>query len=214
MPDIVEIREKYMLYVLEHGREPESVYTFSRSLDMTEEAFYEVCNSFRQLEGEIWTSWISETCRRISSEEIYAGYSVREKLLSFFFTLVEVLKPSRSFVLKSYEKLSKPLWIRQDPVLNEAKEAFRLFAEELVAEGQETREVEARPVPFIAQKYPDLFWMLCLTTIDFWVNDTSRQFEKTDTLIEKSVNTTMDWIGRNPVDSLMDLGKFLFQNRK
>jgi hypothetical protein len=56
--------------------------------------------------------------------------------------------------------------------------------------------------------------MLILAIIDFWINDDSRLFEKTDTLIEKSVNTTMDWLGRTPFDSLLDLGKFLYQNKK
>jgi ubiquinone biosynthesis protein COQ9 len=55
--------------------------------------------------------------------------------------------------------------------------------------------------------------MLALSIIDFWIKDDSKLFEKTDTLIEKSVNTTMDWMARTPLDSLFDLGKFLFQNR-
>jgi hypothetical protein len=85
---------------------------------------------------------------------------------------------------------------------------------ELVVEGQETREIEPRSIPFITAKYPDLMWLLVLSILDFWINDDSRLFEKTDTLIEKSVNTAMDWMGRTPFDSLFDLGKFLYQNRK
>jgi len=33
-------------------------------------------------------------------------------------------------------------------------------------------------------------------------------------MIEKTVNTAFDLLGRSPLDSLFDLGKFIFQNRK
>lgn len=209
-----KIKEKYIAYVLENGTEPESIYKFAKSLKIKEEEFYEKYNSFKQIQNDIWKEYFTETIMMIQKEEVYAGYSVREKLLAFFYTLIETLKSSRSFVLKSYETLEQPLNLKSNPVLADAKKVFIEFAGDLMMEGRETREVESRPIPQIANKYPDLMWTLCLSIIDFWIKDYSKLFEKTDTLIEKSVNTAMDWIGRNPLDSLLDLGKFLFQNRK
>jgi hypothetical protein len=149
----------------------------------------------------------------IRKDGVYEGYSVREKLLSFLFTFIENLKRNRSFVLKIYEKTEKPLAIRSNAEFINAKEVFVEYMNELVVFGQETREIEPRSLPFLTAKYPDLIWVLVLAIIEFWIKDESRVFEKTDTLIEKSVNTAMDWMGRTPFDSLFDLGKFLFQNR-
>ena len=40
----------------------------------------------------------------------------------------------------------------------------------------------------------------------------SKSFEKTDAAIEKSVNLIMELMGKSALDSMFDLGKFLFQN--
>lgn len=45
----------------------------------------------------------------------------------------------------------------------------------------------------------------------FWLKDDSADFERTDACIEKSVQLTMDFVGRNAVDKLFDFGKFLIQ---
>jgi len=98
--------------------------------------------------------------------------------------------------------------------LADFKIAFYDYINELVLEARETKEIEQRPIPQLTQRYPDLFWAKTLFILDFWVNDSSKAFEKTDTMIEKSVNTAFDLLGRSPLDSLFDLGKFLFQNRR
>lgn len=208
------IRNEYVEYVLMNGKQPQSVYAFAKQLEISEEAFYEDYNSFIQLENDIWKSFITDTIAAIQAEEVYGSYTVREKLLAFYYTLIEMLKKQRSFVLKSYEMMEKPMHMKRTPMLVDAKLAFKEFANELLFEGRETREVEQRPIPQLMQKYPDLLWKQALSIIDFWINDFSKVFEKTDTLIEKSVNTSMDWMGRSPLDSLFDLGKFLYQNKK
>lgn len=209
-----KIRKSYIEHVLTNGRRPESIYAFAKKLKITEEAFYEEFNSFVQIENDIWKSFFVETIAAIEAEEVFAQYSVREKLLAFYYTLVEHLKKQRSYVLKSYERMEKPLHMKGNMHLSDAKMVFEEFANELLLEGRETREIEQRPIPQLMQKYPDAMWKQALSIVDFWVNDMSKAFEKTDTLIEKSVNTSMDLFGRTPLDSLFDLGKFLYQNRK
>ena len=46
------------------------------------------------------------------------------------------------------------------------------------------------------------------------MDDTSKSFEKTDIVIEKSVNTVVDLLNTKPLESLFDLGKFLWNERK
>ena len=56
-------------------------------------------------------------------------------------------------------------------------------------------------------------WLQLLLTIKFWLDDTSNSFEKTDIYIEKSVNTSFDIIDTTPINSLVDLGKFIFNEK-
>jgi len=209
-----KIKEQFIDYLLDQGKEPESIYKFCKKLKIKESEFYENYNSFKQINAEVWKDLMNETIVSIQNEEVYANYSVREKLLSFLYTYIEMLKAKRSYILKCYESLEKPLNMKKNPEFSDARRVFEEFMNDLVVEGQETREIEPRPIPQIMAKYPEWIWMLVLSITDFWINDNSKLFEKTDTLIEKSVNTTMDWMARTPLDSLFDLVKFLYQNRR
>ena len=48
--------------------------------------------------------------------------------------------------------------------------------------------------------------------LNFWINDASAGFEKTDEAIEKGVNVTFDLFQRSPIDNLLEYGKFLAKN--
>jgi hypothetical protein len=56
-------------------------------------------------------------------------------------------------------------------------------------------------------------WLQFLFLFKFWMDDTSKGFEKTDVLIEKSVNTVVDLLDTKPLESLFDLGKFLWKEK-
>ena len=45
------------------------------------------------------------------------------------------------------------------------------------------------------------------------MNDDSPAFEKTDAAIEKSVNTAFDVFDNTPLESIIDLGKFLWKEQ-
>lgn len=209
-----KIRQAYTEYVLDNGKEPESVYAFCKKLKIKEEDFYDEYSSFPQIESEIWKALFIEARSAAEREEVYQNYSVREKLLAFLYTWIETLKKNRSYILKSYEGFEKPIYTKRNVQLVDFKASFYDYLNELLMEARETREVEQRPIPQLMQRYPDLFWAKTLFILDFWIKDTSKSFEKTDTMIEKTVNTAFDLLGRSPLDSLFDLGKFIFQNRK
>ncbi len=209
-----KIRQGYIDFLLENGNPPASIHAFCKKIKIKEADFYENHSSFQQIEIEIWKAIFVEARDTAESEEVYENYSVREKLLAFFYTLIEILKQNRSYILMSYEGFEKPIFIKRNLQLTDFKASFYDFINELLMEARETREVEPRSIPQLMQHYPDLFWTKMLFILDFWINDNSKLFEKTDTLIEKSVNTVFDLLARSPLDSLFDLGKFIFQNRK
>jgi hypothetical protein len=206
-----KIQTAYREYVLENGVQPPSVYKFAKDLGMAEEEFYEYYNNFESIENEAWVAYFQKAVHSIEADEVYAGYSAREKLLAFYYTWIEILKKNRSYVVYSYKSLPQPL-LRYPGSLGSLKAVFYPFATDLLMEGRESQEVLHRPV--VSDRYVDALWMQGLYLLDFWVKDSSPAFENTDTAIEKSVNTSFDLMGRSVVDTVIDLAKFMYQNRK
>lgn len=224
METLEKIRKAYTEYVLEHGKQPTSVFQFVKKLKIPESEFYTHYASFDAIEADVWLTFFQQARQTIESDETYQTYSVREKLLAFYYTWIELLKAQRSFAVYSFgrlreqgaghmhtvhQKMGRPTPVSSQ-VLRPFKEAFNDFARDLLLEGRESREVEPRP--FLTDRYPKALWVETLYILDFWVRDVSKNFERTDTIIEKAVNTTFDLIGRSPLDSLFDLAKFVYQN--
>ena len=99
----------------------------------------------------------------------------------------------------------------QPALLHEARTLFIQFLNGLLGEAKTKEEVVSRPL--IGEKYADALWVQFRFILDFWKNDSSPQFEKTDQAIEKSVNVSFDLMGKSALDGLFDLAKFLYQNR-
>ncbi|MEM9676313.1 MAG: TetR family transcriptional regulator C-terminal domain-containing protein [Bacteroidota bacterium] len=207
-----KLKEAYIDYLLEHGQAPPSVYQFMKMQKKKETVFYDYFNSFSALEKEIWKGFFDETITRIQSDAVYMEYSVREKLLAFYYTMMEVLKNNRSYVMLRVNQM--PTQGRRMPsneVFSRLKEAFIDFANELIAEGKEIGEIVNRPI--IGNRYDEGLWRQLQFVIYFWVKDDSSNFERTDEAIEKAVNLSFDIMGRGPIDAAVDFAKFLYQQR-
>ncbi len=217
METLEKIRKAYTEYVLENGKQPTSVFQFAKKLKLAEADFYKDYASFDAIEADVWLTFFNEAKATVEADETYQGYSVREKVLAFYYTWIELLKTQRSFVvysvgrLREESKSQRGLGASKSQVLQPFKEAFFDYARDLLAEGRESKEVEPRP--FITDRYPNALWAQTLYLLDFWVRDVSKNFEKTDTAIEKAVNTAFDLIGRSPLDTLVDFAKFMYQNK-
>ncbi|MFY0608651.1 MAG: TetR/AcrR family transcriptional regulator [Cyclobacteriaceae bacterium] len=204
-----DYKSAYITHLLMHGQKPHSVFSFVNELKSTEAHFYTHFNSFGALERTIWADWLVATTDALEADEAYAEYSVREKLLSFYYTWLETLKSNRSFVLMRFEKLGKT---EIDPAFLESlKVLFNGYINDLILEGKDTEEVAERP---FSSQYEKVFWLHFLFLMKFWSKDESADFEKTDAAIEKSVNLAFDLLSKGALDSMLDFGKFLFQNRK
>lgn len=208
-----KIRDAYIDYLLEHGEAPASVYHFMKILKMKEGVFYEYYNSFSAIEKDIWKEYFDETLTRIQTEAVYNEYTVREKLLAFYYTWIEVLKDNRSYVTYSVGRIKRQGFRRTNPdFLGSFKTSFLDYVNELIAEGKETEEIVDRPI--VGSRYDDGLWQQLLFVLKFWVNDDSRGFERTDAAIEKAVNLSFDLMSRSALDTAFDFARFLYQGRK
>jgi hypothetical protein len=208
MATIESIQNAYIDYVLTEGAQPKSVYIFAKQNEMTEAEFYQFFGSFEAVEQNIWAEFARKTLTEIRGQEVWGGYSAREKALSFFYGFFELIKNSRSFAIYTINK--QPKGFTTPRVFEQLKDLYENFADEILKEGLESSELSDRK--FFSKRYKDALWVQFVFVLNFWVNDNSAGFEKTDEAIEKGVNVTFDLFQRSPIDNLFEYGKFLVKN--
>jgi AcrR family transcriptional regulator len=210
MANTKKIQDSYIDYVLTNGEAPKSVYNFAKELKMTEAEFYKHYGSFDAIEKAVWEDLTLATIINIKEQEVWPQYTAREKMLSFFYGYIELLKTKRSFIIYTLNK--NPKKITTPSVLTNARKVFESFAGDVVNEGLDTGELADRK--YLSNKYKDALWIQFAFIIRFWMEDDSAGFEKTDEAIEKGINVTFDLFQRSPIDNLFEYGKFLTRNGK
>ncbi|ALL08481.1 hypothetical protein AQ505_25210 [Pedobacter sp. PACM 27299] len=203
-----QIKNGYLDYVLLNGEKPASVYSFVKKLKIAEADFYDFYPSFESIEKNLWVELTLETIQAIEAQEVWSQYSSREKILSFFYSYVEVLKKHRSFIIYSLRTHKNKFGTPE--VLSGVRPIFENFAEGVINEGLDSGELANRK--FLSKRYKDAVWVQFGFIVNFWTTDDSAGFEKTDEVIEKGVNVTFDLFERSPLDNLLEYGKFLSRN--
>ncbi|WP_340199278.1 TetR family transcriptional regulator C-terminal domain-containing protein [Ascidiimonas sp. W6] len=209
-PDASKIMEAYMQFVLEHEKEPKSVYKLCKEIGIEEAQFYKFFGSIDALKKFIWKHFYSQTLHVIEKDKNYEQYANREKMLAFFFTFFENLTLNRSYIL--YVLHSHKNMLKNLDQLKGLRVHIKEYATELIDERNADKAFK------ITQRSPQIFsegaWLQFLFLLKFWMEDTSSGFEKTDIAIEKSVNTIFDVFDNTPLDSILDFGKFLWKENK
>jgi AcrR family transcriptional regulator len=200
-----KIIHSYMDHVLTEKKQPASVYAFAKHLNIPEAEFYRHFASFRDIDTAIWKNVAEDTINTLMASPEFGTYNAREKMLGFFYTLIEALNNKRSYYLyslKEHRPLNKNLSQFREQVLN--------FAKPAIQQGLADNELLERK--FISDRYHEAVWVNTMFILNFWANDSSKGFEKTDAAIEKSVNLMLELMGKSALDSVLDMGKFLLQN--
>lgn len=201
-----KIKEAYLDYVLTEGVNPTSVYHLSKNKDFTESDFYQIYNTFDAVSKDIWETILQQVFTSLETSDEYAGFSVREKVLSFYFTLVQEFRKQRSYVSYSAKNWARP-GTKNAVQISIAKMVGEHF-EKLVQEGYETGELINRSLvsSYYSKAMLAQFWLV----VDFWIKDTSSDFEDTDAFIEKTINLGFGMMAENTLDKAFDLAKFLW----
>ena len=204
-----KIYDAYSTGVLEHEKEPKSVYLFCKKNKIEETDFYKSFASLEDIKESIFSKFFDNAYMLISKEKGFDAQVPKEKLLSFYFTFFEVLLLNRSYVLfilsNSGEKMQKLSSLRR------LRNSFKQFASGLIEQGNTSKQS-------ILTKHPELIfsegaWLQLLFLLKFWMEDSSPGFEKTDMAIEKSVQTVFELFDNTPLDSVIDFGKFLWNEK-
>lgn len=203
------ILEAYKDYLLKEGKQPASIYSFCAVLGIKEEMFYDHFGSFDAIDKAIWKAFATSTLQKLNADTAFTEFNAREKLLTFYFALAEVLKSNRSYILLVTKHHKFPEF--NPAYLKDFKSTFESFVEQIIGEGISREEVAKRP--FVDKRYPTMFWIHMTFFLMFWKDDNSKGFEKTDAFVEKSINLAFDLIGKGAIDSAIDFLKFLYQTK-
>lgn len=199
-----KILETYVEWVADEQRRPMSIRAFAKELEMEEKAFRAQFNSFEQIESAIYVHFFEKTLALIKKE---APETEAELILSFYYTFFEHLSANRSCV-EAIVHQDQPKF-RHMKQLRDLKHHFSEFIEE-------NDIYQNISLPEVIEKYREkgtreAAWSQFMFIFAFWIKDDSPGFEKTDLLIEKSVHVGMEVTNSSLMDSVLDLGKFLFK---
>ncbi len=209
IPPESRIQLAYVDYILMNGQRPPSVFKFTHDIGIKESGFYDHFGSFEGVERSVWKDFFERTLQRLLGDNAYSAFSIREKLLAFYYTLFEELKLNRSFAV--FQLNQRPKAELVPGFLKDFKGAFDSYIGNLLTEGKASGEIANRP--YMDKTYPRLFWVQLGFLLMFWKDDQSPAFQQTDAAVEKSVNLAFDLIGKGAVDTAFDFAKFLFQTR-
>ena len=198
----------YMQDFLEHGEEPKTVYTFCKRNGFTDTEFFEHFGSIESLKQEVWVKFFENAVLTIAEEQAYASYTPKNKLLTLYFTLFEILTLNRSYVLATLKENKEGLKNLQQ--LKKMRNLFKDFVNNIIqSDNPNNSKFKNATEPV----YSEGSWIQFLFILKFWLDDSSKGFEKTDIIIEKSVNTVVDLLDTKPLANIIDLGKFLWKER-
>ena len=200
-----DIVAMYMDHILEHGKQPITVYKFCKDHKIEEQEFYNYFGSFQGLREHIWIALYSSTLETLHKDKEFDNYANKDKMLSFFFTLFGNLTANRSyvlFVLQEHKMLLKNM-----EQLKGLRHKVRAFASELIETSNDAKTYKITKNP--TQIFAEGAWLQFLFLLKYWMDDNSPAFEKTDVAIEKSVKAIFDVFETTPLESILDFGKFL-----
>lgn len=207
--DKEKIISLYMESVLLNEKMPMSVFKFCKDHSFEEAKFYEYFGSFEGLQMEIWNSFYKQTILLANADESYVNYSNQEKMLTFFYTFFELLTLNRSYVLftlKEHRSVMKNL-----SQLKGLRRNIKHFASELIRDNNEDKKLKVLKQSVTV--FSEGAWLQTLFLLKYWMDDNSAGFENTDIAIEKSVRAIFDVFDTQPLQSVLDFGKFLWKEK-
>ncbi len=201
------IIEKYMDSVLSGGDHLKNVYTFCKHHEIEESTFYSFFGSLDGIKSAIWIKLFENAETALYNDPQYENYDAKTKLLSLFYTLFEVFALNRSYLLETVKK--EQYRLKDLEQLKGFRKRFKTFVDGIQA--YDNQSIPDRIRKTAKPLYSEGAWIQFLLLFRYWLSDESPKAQKTDILIEKSVNAATDLLDIKPIESLFDLGKFLWK---
>lgn len=200
-----KVRNAYLDYILTEGKNPTSVYQFAKTAGISEGDFYNHFSGFDGIGISIWKQLLDEVFSKLEQGPEWQTFGTQEKLLLFYFTVVQEFKNQRSYVEWCNRQWKNPLG--DFPVRKFVNERLKQFFDERLEEGFQQNEIAQRKL--VSKSYGSAlilqFWMI----VEFWLRDTSADFQDSDAFIEKSVQLGFSLMKESSLDKAVDLVRFM-----
>lgn len=205
-PDI--IIEWYMEIVSANGK-PISEDFFIENFKINESDFYKHFSNFEEIDRAIFGIFAKETINLLNESDEFYTYSPQDKLLSFYYTFFELLTANRAYTLAIFKEVKSNF--TKLSILKDLRKSFNEFINQINIEKLDFKNQSINTIQdnTIATGY----WIQFLFLLNFWIKDTSDNFEKTDALIEKIVKVSFDIQQVQAIKSVVDLAKFLWKEK-
>ncbi len=133
-------------------------------------------------------------------------FSFAEQLQILIDTHLEQFEKHRPFVLSAFKSLFLTTLTGSMVYFQEQRKLFTSYVEKIMDAAIEANEFSAPPVKNIII---DLLWDFHVGVIYFWLNDDSKNFEKTTQMMDKSLGLFNEVLKSNILARLLDVGYFL-----
>ncbi|KQR94817.1 hypothetical protein ASG01_02825 [Chryseobacterium sp. Leaf180] len=205
-----KIFELYGEFLLNHSERPKNVYRFAKNNGFEEQEFYDYFASFEQIEEKMLSNLFYKSIELAAQIEHPGQISAKEELLNVYFIFFENLTMNRSLILMILGKYK----LRSTKNLRSLRDAHKNFIQTLnFNEWEMMKNMKGNVREFQEKSRIEGLWLHFLSCIEFWRNDTSQSFEKTDLFIEKTIDTGFELIDNEPLRKVVDLGKFLWKEK-
>ncbi len=205
-----KIFELYTDYILSHGEQPKSIYQFAKENKFEEQKFYDFFTSFDQLEKQILVKLFSKSLELVNEVNNGDGMTSKEKLLNVYYIFFENLTMNRSLVMMILGNHKLPL----SKNLLSLKKIHQEYIKTLDFSSWEILENAKENIKNTHEQIREnVLWLHLVSAIEFWKNDSSPAFEKTDIFIEKTIDTGFEFMDNEPLRKVFDLGKFLWKEK-
>lgn len=205
-----KIFELYTDYILSHGEQPKSIYQFAKENKFEEQKFYDFFTSFDQLEKQILVKLFSKSLELVNEVNNGDGMTSKEKILNVYYIFFENLTMNRSLVMMILGNQKLPL----SKNLLSLKKIHQEYIKTLDFSSWEILENAKENIKNTHEQIREnVLWLHLVSVIEFWKNDSSPAFEKTDIFIEKTIDTGFEFMDNEPLRKVFDLGKFLWKEK-
>ncbi|MEM9895730.1 MAG: hypothetical protein AAF789_05125 [Bacteroidota bacterium] len=199
------IQKGYQDYILEEGKAPETVRILTKHLKISDEDFYKHYGSLKNIESSIWADYYHNTMKVLEKDPEFEEMEPREKHLSFLYSMAEIIKADRSFILYRLEGK------KANDLPQELQKTQKIIVQSDIDWAKSFQFLPDRAQDLTQSAYKRTLWGHSIALLLFWVKDDSPGAKDTDVFIEKSTRTVFD-IGELPaLDSIFDLSKFFLQ---
>ena len=204
-----DILSLYMDFVTENKTKPIDIPDFCQRVNLKETDFYTHFKSLKKVEKAIFKELLTNSLEVLSESEEFASFDKKNKLISFYFTFFENLTLNRAYILLVLKGCKNQF--KSFDTFSSLKKNFLIFVDNL------DLSESILPIDSLEKIQRKLInesaWIQLFLTIQFWLEDTSDSFEKTDILIEKSINTSFELIENKFLKNAFDLGKFVYTEK-